>query len=64
MTKNLSLIFIVYFKFQALLSAIGGSLGLYLGISAAMMFEVVELFVDIIISFFLFCARPIGTVRA
>ena len=54
----------LFFKFQALLSAIGGSLGLYLGISAAMMFEVVELFVDIIISFFWFIAKPIGTKRA
>ena len=37
------------------MSAIGGSLSLYLGISVSMMFEVLEFLVDIMISLFSFC---------
>ena len=39
-----------------MLSALGGSLSLYLGISVSMMFEVLELLVDILTALFSFCA--------
>ena len=38
------------------MSAIGGSLSLYLGISISMMFEELEFLVDIFIALFAFCA--------
>ena len=38
-----------------MVSAIGGSLSLYLGVSVSMMFEVFELFIDILIGLFSFC---------
>ena len=34
------------------MSALGGAVSLYLGISLAMMFEVLELVVEIVVSFF------------
>ena len=34
------------------MSALGGAVSLYLGISLAMMFEVLELVVDVVVSFF------------
>ena len=34
------------------MSALGGAVSLYLGISLAMMFEVLELVVDVVVNFF------------
>ena len=34
------------------MSALGGAVSLYLGISLAMMFEVLELIVDVVVNFF------------
>lgn len=39
-----------------MVSAIGRSLSLYLGISVSMMFEVLEFFMDILLALFSFCA--------
>jgi hypothetical protein len=39
-----------------MVSAVGGSLSLYLGISVSMMFEVLEFFMDILIALFAFCS--------
>lgn len=40
-----------------MVSALGGALSLYLGISIAMFFEVLELFVDIFLNFGLYFAQ-------
>ena len=39
-----------------LVVALGGALSLYLGISVSMVFEIIELVVDILINLFTFCA--------
>ena len=46
----------IIFQIGNMLSALGGSLSLYLGISVSMMFEVLELLVDILTALFSFCA--------
>ena len=46
----------IVFQIGNMLSALGGSLSLYLGISVSMMFEVLELLVDILTALFSFCA--------
>ena len=49
-------LFIIFQLASTIMSALGGSLSLYLGISVSMMFEVLEFLVDILISLFSFCA--------
>ena len=40
----------------SMIAALGGSMSLYLGISISMLFEVLELLIDIFIAIFMFCA--------
>ena len=52
---------ITFFQGSSMMSALGGVLSLYLGISFAMLFEVVEIFMDFIQNFINFLVgRPLG----
>ena len=39
-----------------MVSAVGGSMSLYLGICVSMIFEVVEFLIDVLFALFMFCA--------
>ena len=45
-----------YKQLTSMVSAVGGSLSLYLGISVSMMFEVLEFFADVVFALLFFCA--------
>ena len=54
MERRACLSYLVNFQWDdgSYMSALGGAVSLYLGISLAMMFEVLELIVDVVVNFF------------
>ena len=49
------MVFKIFQTFKSVVSSLGGALSLYLGISLAMLFELLELVIDIFIGLTPFC---------